>query len=102
MACGYASQYSIPYDKQYGIRNTGLVVGKRITWKGFTVFDEGYGNKYAQEHQENVQRWIRDGSIHPLLSVTTGIDHAAEGLVQLFKGENVGKALLDIWAQRTS
>ncbi|EXJ66470.1 uncharacterized protein A1O5_10622 [Cladophialophora psammophila CBS 110553] len=99
VACGYASQYSVPHDKQYGVRNTGLVVGKRITWRGFTVFDDGFGNKYAAEHQQNVQKWIHDGSIRPLMSVTRGMDRAPEGLVGLFRGENIGKAVLDVWAK---
>jgi len=30
------------------------------------------------------------------LSVTEGIDHAAEGLVGMLKGENFGKAVLTI------
>lgn len=98
VACGAASQYSIPYDKQYGIRNTGVVVAKRIIWRGFTVFDDGFWNKYGEEHQKNAQDWIKDGSLKPVMSVIKGIDSAAEGLVSLFKGENVGKAVLEISA----
>ncbi|RVX75525.1 hypothetical protein B0A52_00878 [Exophiala mesophila] len=98
VACGAASQYSIPYDKQYGIRNTGVVISKRITWRGFTVFDEDFWIKYGEEHQKNAQDWIKDGSLKPVMSLTKGIDNAAEGLVSLFKGENVGKAVLEISA----
>ncbi|KEF63726.1 uncharacterized protein A1O9_01704 [Exophiala aquamarina CBS 119918] len=98
VACGAASQYSIPYDKQYGIRNTGVVISKRIRWQGFTVFDDGFWNKYGAEHQKNVQEWLKDGSLKAVMSTTHGIDNAADGLISLFKGENVGKAILEVSA----
>lgn len=54
------------------------------------------GPKYQHEHQRNVQKWLKDGSIVAKLSVTEGIDNAAEGLVGMLKGENFGKAVLKI------
>lgn len=96
MACGYASQYNFADGQGYGIRNTGLVVNKRLTWKGLSVFDEQTGGIYAAEHQENVQKWIHDGTFKPLMDVTQGIDNAAEALVRLLQGKNVGKAVLKL------
>lgn len=54
------------------------------------------GPKYRDEHQKNVQRWIKDGEIIAKMSVTEGIDNAAEGFVGLLKGQNFGKAVLKI------
>jgi NADPH-dependent curcumin reductase CurA len=54
------------------------------------------GPKYTAEHQKNVQKWIKDGTFKAKLSVTEGIDNAAEGLVGMLKGDNFGKALLKI------
>ncbi|KAF7555439.1 hypothetical protein G7Z17_g2141 [Cylindrodendrum hubeiense] len=96
VACGYASQYSIPPHKQYGIRNTSMIIGKRLTWKGLSVFDKHMGDAYRARHQEAVSKWIIDGSFKPVMSETNGIDQAAQGLVELFKGNNVGKALLNV------
>jgi len=73
-----------------------LVVGKRLTIRGFIVYDKDFGGKYSEEHQKNVQQWIKDGSLTVKLSVTNGIDYAAEGLVGMLKGENFGKAVLTI------
>ena len=73
-----------------------LVVGKRLTIRGFIVFDPDMGPKYKDDHQKNMQRWIKDGSLTVKMSVTDGIDHAAEGLVGMLKGENFGKAVLKI------
>jgi NADPH-dependent curcumin reductase CurA len=73
-----------------------LVVGKRLTIRGFIVFDPDMGGKYYEEHQNNLQKWIKDGEIKIKMAVTDGIDSAAEGLVGMLKGENFGKAVLKI------
>jgi NADPH-dependent curcumin reductase CurA len=73
-----------------------LVVGKRLTLRGFIVFDPDFGAKYWDEHQKNMQRWIKDGEIKVQMSVTEGIEKSAEGLVGMLKGENFGKAVLKI------
>jgi NADPH-dependent curcumin reductase CurA len=73
-----------------------LVVGKRLTIRGFIVFDPDMGPKYKDEHQKNMQQWIKDDSLTVKMSVTDGIDYAAEGLVGMLKGENFGKAVLKI------
>lgn len=54
------------------------------------------GPKYAKEHQENVQKWLHDGSFKAEMSVTKGIDNAGEGLLGLFAGKNFGKAVLEV------
>jgi NADPH-dependent curcumin reductase CurA len=73
-----------------------FVVGKRLTIRGFIVSDPDMGSKYYEEHQKNMQNWIKDGEIKVQMTVTDGIDCAAEGLVGMLKGENFGKAVLKI------
>jgi NADPH-dependent curcumin reductase CurA len=73
-----------------------LVVAKRLTIRGFVVFDADMGVKYHEEHRNNMQRWIKDGEIKIRTAVTDGIDNAAEGLVGMLKGDNFGKAVLKI------
>jgi NADPH-dependent curcumin reductase CurA len=72
------------------------VVHKKLTWKGLSVLDERTGGKYAREHQDNVQKWIHEGSLKPVMDVKRGMENAAEALIQLFEGKNVGKAVLEI------
>lgn len=44
VACGMISQYNITdTDKKYGIKNLGLVVGKRLKMQGFIVGDPDFG-----------------------------------------------------------
>ncbi|KAK4149161.1 hypothetical protein C8A00DRAFT_47157 [Chaetomidium leptoderma] len=96
VACGMISQYNLHAEDRYGVKNMFLVVTKRLTMRGFIVSDPGFWDKYAQEHQEKMQEWLADGSIKAKLSVTEGIDNAAEGLIALFEGKNFGKAVLKI------
>lgn len=91
VVCGMISQYN---SAPYPIKNISYVLTKRLTMRGFIVGDAGMGDKYTNEHQENVQKWIKDGSFKNLIHETEGIDKAAEGLVGIFYGKNLGKAVL--------
>ncbi|KAL1847521.1 hypothetical protein VTK73DRAFT_10340 [Phialemonium thermophilum] len=96
VACGMISQYNVPNDKRYGVKNLMQVVAKRLTFQGFIVGDPGYGDVYDDELQRRVQPWIADGSFKAKLSITDGIDHAPEGFVGMLQGKNFGKAVLKI------
>jgi len=96
IACGMISQYNIKPEDQYLVRNIVQFVGKRIKMQGFIVGDKNMGPKYSQEHQEKLQKWIADGSFKAQMSVTMGIDNAAEGFLGMLSGKNFGKAVLQI------
>ncbi|GFP57660.1 hypothetical protein ACSS6W_009954 [Trichoderma asperelloides] len=91
IVCGLISQYNA---EPYPIKNISNVLFKRLTMRGFIVGDAGMGDKYAKEHQDRLQRWIKDGSFKALTHNTEGIENAAEGLVGIFHGNNMGKAVL--------
>lgn len=97
VVCGMISQYNISDpDKRYGVKNINTVLIKRLTMRGFAVFDPETGPKYAKDHQENVAKWISDGTFKAQQSVTHGIDNSIKGLLGMLKGENFGKAVLTI------
>ncbi|TVY71515.1 NADP-dependent oxidoreductase [Lachnellula suecica] len=96
VSCGSVSQTSLKPEDAYGVKNMPLVVGKRLTIRGFIVYDPDMGPKYTEEHQKNMQKWIKDGEITVKMSVTEGIENSAEGLVGMLKGENFGKAVLKV------
>lgn len=96
IACGMVSQYNLRPEEQYPIRNLMQIVGKRIKMQGFIVGDANMGPKYYAEHQKNLQKWIADGSFKVQQSVTVGIDNAIDGFLGMLKGENFGKAVLQI------
>ncbi|AEO60320.1 hypothetical protein MYCTH_2309470 [Thermothelomyces thermophilus ATCC 42464] len=96
VACGMISQYNLPREKQYGVKNLIHIVAKRLTMRGFIVGDPGFADKYVKEHQEKMQQWLAEGSVKAKLHVVEGIDNAAEGLVSIFEGKNFGKAVLKV------
>ncbi|GLI79648.1 hypothetical protein PoHVEF18_007987 [Penicillium ochrochloron] len=91
VVCGLISQYN---SAPYPIKNIHNVLVKRITMRGFIVGDPDMGPIYTKEHQERVQKWIKEGSFKVLIHETEGIDNSAEGLVGIFYGKNKGKAVL--------
>lgn len=92
VVCGLISQYNT--TSAYPIKNIHNVLVKRLVMRGFIVGDAGMGDRYTTKHQENVQKWIKEGSFKALMHETQGIDKAAEGLVGIFYGKNKGKAVL--------
>ncbi|KAL2837565.1 hypothetical protein BJY01DRAFT_258301 [Aspergillus pseudoustus] len=89
--CGLISQYNAA---PYPIRNLDNALFKRLTLRGFIVSDADMGERYAEEHQRNLQAWIKEGSFKALTHEVEGIDNAADGLVGIFHGQNFGKAVL--------
>lgn len=96
VACGMVSQYNLSPDQAYGVKSMMQVVAKRIKMQGFIVTDENMGPRYSEDHQKNVQKWLHEGTFKASIHVTEGIDNAAEGFVGMLKGENFGKAVLEI------
>lgn len=80
----------------YAIKNIGLVVPKRIKMQGFIVGDANMGPKYTAEHQENVAKWIHEGTFKTKIGTTYGIENAVKGFLGMLKGENFGKAVLEL------
>ncbi|KAI9037533.1 MDR family NADP-dependent oxidoreductase [Aspergillus affinis] len=91
VVCGLISQYN---SEPYPIKNILNVFTKRLDIRGFFSGDQGMGDKYAVEHQKNMQKWIKEGSFKTLTHETAGIDNAADGLAGIFHGKNMGKAVL--------
>lgn len=88
------SDYNKPFEEKYGVKNLQVFFEKRLKMQGFIVAD--LSEKYYDEHQKNVQKWMREGSLTVKMSVTKGMDNAVEGLLGLFVGKNFGKAVLEV------
>ncbi|KAF2638368.1 NAD(P)-binding protein [Massarina eburnea CBS 473.64] len=96
VACGMISQYNQPMEERYPVRNLFYIVSKRITMRGFIVGDANMGPKHAKDHQEKLQKWLKEGTFKAKVSVTEGIDNGAEGFLGMLSGKNFGKAVLQI------
>jgi NADPH-dependent curcumin reductase CurA len=88
--CGSISNYN---TAPTGVRNTGLAVGKRLSLRGFLVYD----HKHLQEQfVREVGGWIASGELRYQETVTEGLDRAPEAFIGMLRGENVGKALVTV------
>ena len=52
--------------------------------------------KHHQARNENISKWIADGSFKSFDHVTDGMDNAVDGFLGMLKGENLGKSVLKI------
>ena len=91
--CGAVSQYDKATPMQ-GPSNYMMLLVRRARMQGFLVFD------YAARHREATKElagWIADGRLKVKEHVVTGtIDDFPDVLQMLFRGENVGKLVLQL------
>lgn len=85
--CGVVSQYDTdrPEPGPKGI--PGLLINKRITMRGFLVFD--FVQRYA-EAREELHGWLLSGALKSLTDEVSGLEAAPEAFVDLLSGGNVG------------
>lgn len=91
--CGAISQY----NNESGMRgpsNYMMLLVRRARMEGFVVFD--YAKRYGEAAQE-IAGWIAEGRIATKEHVVKAdIDAFPETLQMLFRGENVGKLVLEL------
>jgi len=91
--CGAISQYNNEAHVQGPSNYLALLVA-RARMEGFVVFD--YARRYAEAAAE-IAGWIAEGRITTKEHVVQGgIDDFPDTLQMLFRGENVGKLVLEV------
>jgi NADPH-dependent curcumin reductase CurA len=88
--CGMISMYNAT-EPPSGPKNLILVVGKRITIRGFLVGD--HLDRYS-DFVRDVSAWLREGRILGKETVVEGIESAPAAFLGMLGGENVGKMLV--------
>ncbi|PNP40790.1 hypothetical protein TGAMA5MH_07230 [Trichoderma gamsii] len=90
--CGGISQYNS--SKPQGPANISRVITMRIKMQGFIVFD--YAKEYGVARKQLAQ-WVSEGKIKKTEHILTGgLKVAEQGLVDLYKGSNTGKLLVEV------
>jgi NADPH-dependent curcumin reductase CurA len=89
--CGSISNYNT--TDPVGPRNIGLAVGKRLSLRGFIVWDHEH---LREDFVREVSGWIASGELRYQETVTEGLDRAPEAFIGMLRGENVGKALVTL------
>jgi NADPH-dependent curcumin reductase CurA len=88
--CGSISGYNA-VSAPPGPRNLGLMVGKRLTLRGFLVGDHA---DLRTEFLSTAPQWLREGSLLARETVVEGLDAAVEAFRALLRGGNTGKMVV--------
>jgi len=88
--CGSISGYNA-VEPPPGPRNLGLMVGKRLTLRGFLVSDHA---DLRPEFTETVTGWLRSGDLVVRETVHEGIEQAVPAFLALLRGGNTGKLVV--------
>ena len=90
IACGAISAYN-DEESAPGPRNLPLIIGKRLTIRGFLVRDwAGHTPEFLAE----VGALLARGNLRAKETIVDGIEHAPQAFVDLFRGANVGKMIV--------
>lgn len=94
--CGGISEYNIPPEQRWGVRNIIELGKKRMRMEGFVVLD------HAQEMPQvraELFKWVEQGKLKVFNHILKGgIKEAENALVKMFEGENCGKLSLEVKA----
>ena len=88
--CGMISVYNAT-EATPGPRNLPMIIGKRLTLRGFIVFDHA---DLRPQFEAEVGQWLADGKIVQRETCVDGIDNAVNGFRDLMAGSNRGKMLI--------
>ncbi|MEW2518171.1 NADP-dependent oxidoreductase [Actinacidiphila alni] len=93
--CGAIAQYNAT-EPVRGPRNLGLMVGRRLTLRGFLVHDH---QDLRPEFVREVGGWLRDGRLRHRETVVEGIENNLEAFLGLLRGDNTGKMIVALPAE---
>jgi NADPH-dependent curcumin reductase CurA len=88
--CGSISGYNA-VEPPPGPRNMALMVGKRLTLRGFLVGDH---TDLREEFTDTVTGWLRSGDLVVRETEYQGIENAVPAFLDLMRGGNTGKMVV--------
>jgi NADPH-dependent curcumin reductase CurA len=90
--CGRISQMSKTSPGE-GLKNMAHVLVKRLTIRGFLIFDHEYE---TENFQRDMNKWIINKDIKWKETIVEGIENAPQAFLDLLDGKNIGKMLVKI------
>ena len=90
--CGRISQMNSTKTPE-GLKNIAHVLVKRLTIKGFLIFDH---ENESENFQNDMSSWLKNKKILSKHTVYEGLDNAPKAFVDLLNGKNIGKMLVKI------
>jgi NADPH-dependent curcumin reductase CurA len=90
--CGAIANYNAT-EPPPGPANLGLVIGKRLTLRGFLVVDH---QARMPDMVADVSGWLSEGKLLHTETVVEGLGNAPAAFIDLLRGANTGKMIVRI------
>lgn len=90
--CGQISQYNLKRPER-GLRQTWLFITKRLSMRGFLVFD--FAERYA-EALHALAGWVQEGKLSYREDIVDGLENAPAAFIGMLQGDNTGKRLVRV------
>jgi hypothetical protein len=90
--CGMIADYNID-EPQPGPRGMMLMIGRRLTMRGFIVSDHP---KWCEEYVGKAIGWLQRGKLTYRESIAEGVENAPQAFIDLLKGRNTGKQIVQL------
>lgn len=90
--CGMIAHYN-DEEPQPGPRGMMLIVGRRLTIRGFIVTDHP---DICEEYIAKAVGWIKEGKLKYRETIAEGIENAPGAFIDMLKGKNTGKQIVQL------
>jgi NADPH-dependent curcumin reductase CurA len=90
--CGMVANYN-DANMQPGPRGMMIVIGRRITIRGFIVSDHV---EACREYVGKATEWLAEGKLNYRETIAQGIEKAPAAFIGMLKGDNVGKQIVQL------
>lgn len=90
--CGMIADYNAE-EPPPGPRGMMLMVGRRITMRGFIVTDHP---EACEEYVGKAIRWVADGKLKYRETIAEGVENAPQAFIDLLKGGKTGKQIVQL------
>ena len=90
--CGRISQMNSTSPIE-GLKNMAHVLVKRLTIKGFLIFD--HMNDF-DDFEKDMKNWILNKQIQYKETIVKGLENSPQAFIDLLQGKNIGKMLVKI------
>lgn len=90
--CGMIADYNLD-EPQPGPRGMMLLIGRRLTIRGFIVTDHP---EACEEYVKKALGWLQKGKLQYRESIAEGVENAPQAFIDLLKGRNTGKQIVQL------
>ena len=101
--CGLISHYNdtaLPKGLDRLPLLTRTILTKRLTMKGFIIFDD-YGDRY-REFFDQMSEWVQEGKVKFREDLVEGLENAPNAFIGLLDGKNFGKLIVRVAAESSN